>query len=103
MLKLVTIKKLKEDYPDIKIRMELPGGLDINRVTLPVILNTPAPALTDQKLTPTPPTKKQNNKTSGGGFLGLFKSSPMSTESKPQPQNNLQGGIKLILKVMWSV
>ena len=31
MLKLVTLKTLKEDYPDIKLRMELPGGMDVNR------------------------------------------------------------------------
>ena len=49
MLKLVCFKKLKEDYPDIKLKMELPGGLDINRVTLPIILN--CPQLPDQSQT----------------------------------------------------
>ena len=42
MLKLVTLKKLKEDFPDLNIRMELPGGLDVNRVTTPVLLNAPS-------------------------------------------------------------
>ena len=83
MLKLVTLKKLKEDYPDVKARMELPGGLDVNRVTLPVILSSnqvqdqhsPAQAV---------PEKTKKNKSSG--FLGLFKSSAATPEQQ-EPNN----------------
>ena len=42
MLKLVNLKKLKEDYPEVSTRMVLPEGLDVNRVTLPVILTSNA-------------------------------------------------------------
>ena len=85
MLKLVTLKKLKEDYPDIKIRMELPGGLDVNRVTLPIIFNAPN---TDSNPSQTPAISKQT-KSKVGGILGLFK----STSNSPEVQcpNNLQG------------
>ena len=85
MLKLVTLKKLKEDYPDIKIRMELPGGLDVNRVTLPIILNAPN---TDSNQSQTPATTKQT-KNKVGGILGLFKSTSNSPEV--QRPNNLKG------------
>ena len=85
MLKLVTLKKLKEDYPDIKIRMELPGGLDVNRVTLPIILNAPN---TDSNPSQTPAISKQT-KSKVGGILGLFKSTSNSPEV--QRPNNLKG------------
>ena len=83
MLKLVTLRKLKEEYKDLNIRMELPGGLDVNRVTLPVVLNSPSspePVLPNSAQVP---GKKTRSK--AGGILGLFKSS----SPEPQPQNNL--------------
>ena len=72
----------------------------VNRVTLPVILNSPAPALTvsEPSATPTPPSKKQKNKTSGGIF-GFLKSSSMSPE--PQQQNNLATG-KEVFMIFWN-
>ena len=82
MLKLVTLKKLKEEFPDLNIRMELPGGLDVNRVTTPVLLN--APSSSDPASTSPAPSTKTKTKT--GGILGLFKS---SSPDPPQPQNNL--------------
>ena len=86
MLKLVTLKKLKEDYPDIKIRMELPGGLDVNRVTLPIILNAPK---TDSNIPPQTPATTKQTKSKVGGILGLFKSTSNSPEV--QRPNNLKG------------
>ena len=86
MLKLVTLKKMKEDYPDIKMRMELPGGLDVNRVTLPIILN--APKTETNTPTQTPAISKQT-KSKVSGILGLFKSTSNSPEV--QRPNNLEG------------
>ena len=84
MLKLVTLKKLKEDYPDINIRMVLPGGLDVNRVSLPIILSSSQSP--DQNMSPTiAPDKTKKSKTTG--FLGLFKSSSL----EPQEPNNIKG------------
>ena len=83
MLKLVCLKQLKDDYPDIKLRMELPGGLDTNRVTLPVLLSSPPPPAEQQQKS----DGKQKNKT--GGLFGLFKATPVSPET--QPQNNATG------------
>ena len=86
MLKLVTLKKLKEEFPDLNIRTELPGGLDVNRVTTPVLLNAPSEPVSPSTTTsPAPPSK---TKTKTGGILGLFKS---SSPDPPQPQNNLTG------------
>ena len=87
MLKLVCLKKLKEDYPDIKLRMELPGGLDTNRVTLPVLLSSPPPPQSPPAEQQQKSDGKQKNKT--GGLFGLFKATPVSPET--QPQNNATG------------
>ena len=84
MLKLVCFKKLKEDYPDIKLRMELPGGLDINRVTLPIILNCPTPS--DPSSSQIESEAKQKPKS--GGILSFFKTPSVSPSSEPQQQNN---------------
>ena len=81
MLKLITLKKLKEDYPEVKARMVLPGGLDVNRVTLPVILSF---SQDHQNTSLVAPEKTKKNKTAG--FLGLFKSSP-----EQQEPNNATG------------
>ena len=93
MLKLVTLKKLKEEFPDLNIKMELPGGLDVNRVTTPVLLT--APSSSDPAPTSPAPPNKTKSKT--GGILGLFKSSS-PTPDPPQPQNNLTGKTKIIFK-----
>ena len=92
MLKLITLKKLKEDYPDVKARMVLPGGLDVNRVTLPVILNINQGQDT-QSTSLVTPEKTKKNKTAG--FLGLFKSSNSSSEQ--QEPNNAAGKLFLIV------
>ena len=84
MLKLVCFKKLKEDYPDIKLKMELPGGLDINRVTLPIILN--CPQLPDQSQTQIQIETDTKQKPKSGGILSFFKSSPVPPELQ-QPNN----------------
>ena len=94
MLKLITLKKLKEDYPDVKARMVLPGGLDVNRVTLPVILNINQGQDT-QSTSLVAPEKTKKNKTAG--FLGLFKSSNSSSEQ--QEPNNAAGKLFLIVKL----
>ena len=83
MLKLITLKKLKEDYPEVKARMVLPGGLDVNRVTLPVILSFNQ-GQDHQNTSLVAPEKTKKNKTAG--FLGLFKSSP-----EQQEPNNATG------------
>ena len=88
MLKLVTLKKLKEDFPDLNIRMELPGGLDVNRVTTPVLLNAPSSPESVSASSPSSPGPPGKTKTKTGGILGLFKS---SSPDPPQPQNNLKG------------
>ena len=88
MLKLVTLKKLKEDFPDLNIRMELPGGLDVNRVTTPVLLNAPTSSEPASPSSPTSHAPANKTKTKTGGILGLFKS---SSPDPPQPQNNLAG------------
>ena len=98
MLKLVTLRKLKEEYKDLNIRMELPGGLDVNRVTTPVLLNAPSssetasPSSPSSSSRPAPPNK---TKTKTAGILGLFKS---SSPDPPQPQNNLTGQTKSCTK-----
>ena len=94
MLKLVTLKKLKEDFPDLNIRMELPGGLDVNRVTTPVLLNAPSTSETSSPSSPSSssrPAPPNKTKTKTAGILGLFKS---SSPDPPQPQNNLTGQTK---------
>ena len=88
MLKLVTLKKLKEEFPDLKVRMELPGGLDVNRVTTPVLLNAPSSSEPASPSSPTSPASPTKTKTKTGGIFGLFKS---SSPDPPQPQNNLTG------------
>ena len=80
MLKLVNLKKLKEDYPEVSTRMVLPEGLDVNRVTLPVILTSNAAQ--DQKSTATAITLEKTKKNKTGGFLGLYKSSNSSQKEQ---------------------
>lgn len=87
MLKLVNLKKLKEDYPEVSTRMVLPEGLDVNRVTLPVILTSNAAQ--DQQSTVLSLEKTKKNKT--GGFLGLYKSS--NSSQKEQEPNNATSAI----------
>ena len=94
MLKLVTLKKLKEEFPDLNIKMELPGGLDVNRVTTPVLLNAPSSS-NPASPAPTSPAPPNKTKTKTGGILGLFKSSS-PTPDPPQPQNNLTGKKKIL-------
>ena len=95
MLKLVTLRKLKEEYKDLNIRMELPGGLDVNRVTLPVILNSP-PSSEPPVLPSSTPAQANKTKAKSGGILGLFKSS----SPEPQPQNNLTASPSVKLKAV---
>ena len=83
MLKLVNLKKLKEDYPDVKARMVLPGGLDVNRVTLPVILSSNH--CQDQQTTV--PTPEKTKKSITAGLFGMFKSSNSSSEQQQEPNN----------------
>ena len=97
MLKLVTLKKLKAEFQDLNIRMELPGGLDVNRVTTPVLLNAPSSSETASPSSPSSPSSSSRpappnkTKTKTAGILGLFKS---SSPDPPQPQNNLTGQTK---------
>ena len=84
MMKLVNLKKLKEDYPDVKARMVLPGGLDVNRVTLPVIL-TSNQGHDQQSTAVLTPEKTKKNKTAG--LFGMFKSFNSSSEQQQEPNN----------------
>lgn len=84
MLKLVNLKKLKEDYPDVKARMVLPGGLDVNRVTLPVILSSNH--CQDQQTTAVL-TPEKTKKSITAGLFGMFKSSNSSSEHQQEPNN----------------
>ena len=79
MLKLTAILKLKEEFKDLNLRIELPGRLDVSRVALPVIIGS---GNIDTKSPPQPPRKGKSKNT---GFLGMFK----SKDSSPQPPNNL--------------
>ena len=89
MLKLVCMKKLREDHPDIRVKMELPGGLDINRVTLPIILNTSSDVTNNNAAVHNKTTLQtsEKSKSKSNGILGFFKTSSSSPE--PQVPNNL--------------
>ena len=97
MLKLVNLKKLKEDYPEVSTRMVLPEGLDVNRVTLPVILTSNAAQ--DQKSTATTAlTLEKTKKNKTGGFLGLYKSSNSSQkEQEPNPSKEPNNATSAII------
>jgi len=79
MLKLTALLKLKEEYNEIGLRIELPGGRDVSRVTLPNVCTS---GTVDTQAPPQPPKKM---KTKNNGFLGLFKNKEMS----PQHPNSL--------------
>ena len=96
MLKLVNLKKLKEDFPDVKARMVLPGGLDVNRVTLPVILSSNQ-GQEQQSTAVLTPEKTKKNKT--GGLFGMFKSSNSSSEQQQEPNNAT--GLHKSAYVLW--
>lgn len=79
MLKLTALLKLKEEYKDISVRIELPGGRDVSRVTLP---NTITSGTADSQ---GPPQAPKKSKSRNNGFLGMFKNKDVD----PQPPNNL--------------